>query len=124
MYLIAWQPGGVSGAGDIILIALGVVLDAMTYSTRSAAKRAGVPLDRARGLGRARNRLGVARGVCCVYEGGLESRLYDRAVGDHEAEGEYRQRRNWPHHGAAIGTRSSNRIPGTRRARPPPMPRA
>jgi hypothetical protein len=41
MYLIAWQPGGVSGGWDFVLIGLGVVLDLMTYSTRSAAKRAG-----------------------------------------------------------------------------------
>jgi hypothetical protein len=40
-YVLAWQPGGVSGGWDVLLIALGVALDIATYSSRSAAKRAG-----------------------------------------------------------------------------------
>ena len=40
-YVLAWQPGGISGGWDVLLIALGVALDIATYSSRSAAKRAG-----------------------------------------------------------------------------------
>ncbi len=37
-YLIAWQPGGVNGTWDVLLIALGVGLDILTYTHRLAAK--------------------------------------------------------------------------------------
>jgi hypothetical protein len=37
-YLIAWQPGGLDGNWDALLIVLGVALDVMTYLQRSAAK--------------------------------------------------------------------------------------
>ena len=40
-YVLAWQPGGISGGWDYLLIAIGVALDIATYSSRSAAKRAG-----------------------------------------------------------------------------------
>ena len=39
-YVLAWQPGGVSGGWDYLLIALGVALDIATYSARSAKQRA------------------------------------------------------------------------------------
>lgn len=39
-YVLAWQPGGISGGWDYLLIALGIALDIATYSSRSAAKRA------------------------------------------------------------------------------------
>ena len=37
-YVIAWQPGGINGNWDILLIALGVTLDIVTYMHRFAAK--------------------------------------------------------------------------------------
>jgi hypothetical protein len=37
-YLIAWQPGGLDGNWDALLIVLGVALDIVTYMQRSAAK--------------------------------------------------------------------------------------
>jgi hypothetical protein len=37
-YLIAWQPGGLDGNWDALLIVLGVALDIITYLQRSAAK--------------------------------------------------------------------------------------
>jgi hypothetical protein len=40
-YVLAWQAGGVEGGWDALLIGLGIVLDIVTYSSRSAAKRAG-----------------------------------------------------------------------------------
>ena len=39
-YVLAWQPGGLNGPWDYLLVALGVALDIATYSSRSAAKRA------------------------------------------------------------------------------------
>ena len=36
--VIAWQPGGVSGNGDVLLIVIGVALDIVTYMHRFAAK--------------------------------------------------------------------------------------
>jgi hypothetical protein len=39
-YVLAWQPGGISGGWDYLLIALGITLDIATYSSRSAARRA------------------------------------------------------------------------------------
>lgn len=42
-WVIAWQPAvGVGGFWDVLLIGLGVVADLATYSSRTAAKRAGV----------------------------------------------------------------------------------
>ena len=38
MYLLAWSPGGVSGA-EWILVGLGVALDVATYGARSARSR-------------------------------------------------------------------------------------
>lgn len=38
-YVLAWQPGGVHGFWDVLLIAFGVALDLATYSSRSAARR-------------------------------------------------------------------------------------
>lgn len=40
-YVIAWQPGGLSGGWDVLLVVLGVALDLATYSSRSAARRSG-----------------------------------------------------------------------------------
>ncbi len=37
-YVIAWQPGGVSGNVDVVLILLGIGLDILTYIHRFAAK--------------------------------------------------------------------------------------
>ena len=37
-YLIAWQPGGLDGNWDALLIVLGVGLDILTYMHRAAAK--------------------------------------------------------------------------------------
>jgi hypothetical protein len=37
-YLIAWQPGGLNGNWDVLLIVLGVGLDILTYMHRFAAK--------------------------------------------------------------------------------------
>ena len=37
-YLIAWQPGGLDGNWDALLIVLGVAVDVITYLQRSAAK--------------------------------------------------------------------------------------
>ena len=37
-FLIAWQPGGLNGNWDVLLIVLGVVLDIVTYMHRFAAK--------------------------------------------------------------------------------------
>jgi hypothetical protein len=37
-YLIAWQPGGINGNWDVLLIVLGVALDVLTYMHRLAAK--------------------------------------------------------------------------------------
>ena len=37
-YVIAWQPGGLDGNLDILLIAIGISLDVLTYMHRSAAK--------------------------------------------------------------------------------------
>jgi hypothetical protein len=37
-YLIAWQPGGLDGNLDALLIVLGVALDVITYMQRSAAR--------------------------------------------------------------------------------------
>lgn len=37
-YLIAWQPGGIDGNLDILLILAGVALDILTYMHRFAAK--------------------------------------------------------------------------------------
>jgi hypothetical protein len=37
-YLIAWQPGGIDGNLDILLILAGVTLDILTYMHRFAAK--------------------------------------------------------------------------------------
>ena len=37
-YVIAWQPGGISGSWDVLLIAIGVALDVVTYMHRAAAK--------------------------------------------------------------------------------------
>ena len=39
-YVLAWQPGGIHGGWDYLLIALGVALDLATYSSRAARKRA------------------------------------------------------------------------------------
>ena len=36
--VIAWQPGGLSGNGDVLLVFVGVVLDIVTYMHRFAAK--------------------------------------------------------------------------------------
>ena len=33
-YVLAWQPGGISGGWDYLLIALGVALDLATYSSQ------------------------------------------------------------------------------------------
>jgi hypothetical protein len=37
-YVIAWQPGGINGNWDILLIVIGVALDVLTYMHRAAAK--------------------------------------------------------------------------------------
>lgn len=39
-FVIAWQPGGLSGNWDAILIIVGVALDILTYMHRFAAKAA------------------------------------------------------------------------------------
>ena len=39
-YVLAWQPGGLNGGWDYLLVGLGVALDIATYSSRSAARRA------------------------------------------------------------------------------------
>ena len=36
--VIAWQPGGLTGNGDALLVILGVALDVLTYMHRFAAK--------------------------------------------------------------------------------------
>lgn len=36
--VIAWQPGGLSGNGDALLVVIGVALDVITYMHRFAAK--------------------------------------------------------------------------------------
>jgi hypothetical protein len=36
--VIAWQPGGLSGNGDALLVVIGVALDVVTYMHRFAAK--------------------------------------------------------------------------------------
>lgn len=36
--VVAWQPGGLSGVGDSLLIIVGVALDIVTYLHRFAAK--------------------------------------------------------------------------------------
>ncbi len=38
-YVIAWQPGGIDGGWDILLIVLGVALDIATYMARTAQQR-------------------------------------------------------------------------------------
>ena len=40
-YVLAWQPGGINGFWDYALIALGLILDIATYSSRAAGKRTG-----------------------------------------------------------------------------------
>jgi hypothetical protein len=37
-YVIAWQPGGLDGNWDALLIVLGVAMDVITYMHRFAAK--------------------------------------------------------------------------------------
>ena len=37
-YLIAWQPGGLNGNWDALLIVVGVAVDVLTYMHRFAAK--------------------------------------------------------------------------------------
>ena len=37
-YVIAWQPGGLDGNWDALLIVIGVALDVLTYMHRAAAK--------------------------------------------------------------------------------------
>ena len=37
-YVVAWQPGGISGGWDVVLIFIGIAADAMTYINRAAAK--------------------------------------------------------------------------------------
>ena len=37
-YVIAWQPGGLNGNWDALLIVLGVTMDIVTYMHRFAAK--------------------------------------------------------------------------------------
>jgi hypothetical protein len=37
-YVIAWQPGGISGNWDVLLIVIGVALDVLTYMNRAAVK--------------------------------------------------------------------------------------
>jgi hypothetical protein len=37
-YVIAWQPGGINGNWDVLLIVLGVTMDIVTYMHRFAAK--------------------------------------------------------------------------------------
>jgi hypothetical protein len=37
-YVIAWQPGGLNGNWDALLIVLGVAMDILTYMHRFAAK--------------------------------------------------------------------------------------
>jgi hypothetical protein len=37
-FVIAWQPGGISGNWDVLLIVIGVALDVLTYMHRAAAK--------------------------------------------------------------------------------------
>ena len=38
-YVIAWQPGGIDGGWDILLIVHGVALDIATYMARTAQQR-------------------------------------------------------------------------------------
>jgi hypothetical protein len=40
-YVIAWQPGGISGGWDLVLILVGMTLDVVTYTNRFAAKSVG-----------------------------------------------------------------------------------
>ena len=37
-YLLAWQPGGLNGNTDAILVLIGIALDIVTYGQRFAAK--------------------------------------------------------------------------------------
>ena len=37
-YVVAWQPGGLNGNWDVLLIFLGVTMDIVTYMHRFAAK--------------------------------------------------------------------------------------
>jgi hypothetical protein len=37
-YVIAWQPGGLDGNWDVLLLVVGVALDILTYMHRVAAK--------------------------------------------------------------------------------------
>jgi hypothetical protein len=37
-YIIAWQPGGLDGNWDALLVVLGIGLDILTYMQRAAAK--------------------------------------------------------------------------------------
>jgi hypothetical protein len=37
-YVIAWQPGGVSGNWDVLLIAIGIAVDVLAYMHRAAAR--------------------------------------------------------------------------------------
>ena len=37
-YVIAWQPGGLNGNWDILLVVAGLVVDILTYMHRAAAK--------------------------------------------------------------------------------------
>jgi hypothetical protein len=37
-YVIAWQPGGLDGNWDVLLIVIGIALDVFTYLHRFAAK--------------------------------------------------------------------------------------
>jgi hypothetical protein len=39
-YVIAWQPGGIDGNWDVLLIVLGIALDVLTWMHRLAAKAA------------------------------------------------------------------------------------
>jgi hypothetical protein len=37
-YVIAWQPGGLDGGWDVILVFLGVAIDILVYTHRAARK--------------------------------------------------------------------------------------
>jgi len=39
-YVVAWQPGGLDGNADVLIVAVGVLLDVLTYMHRFAAKAA------------------------------------------------------------------------------------
>ncbi len=43
-YVLAWQPGGLNGNWDAILVLLGIAVDIVTYGQRFAAK--GLPRER------------------------------------------------------------------------------